>query len=134
MEDLIKSDPSCLNGRKHDDIYRDAIEEVKLINSLNSVEKFYGVVEPWAGMGIVYSHLNGWRKDLYRKFIMSGWFLMTQVGKKLYPKQWVPGDGDFTSIAKVTIYAYREGTTDCNDFKVVEKNLTWRNILKVYSK
>lgn len=50
---------------------------VNKINTLKTVDDFYGAVEPPCyGLKEVYDRLHGWRKRAFRAFIMSGDFVL----------------------------------------------------------
>lgn len=65
--------------------------QIELINKLNSVDEFYGVITPIKGVKEVYDRLTEWRKEAYRDYIMSGDLDAERADGVLIPIFWDDG-------------------------------------------
>lgn len=65
--------------------------QIEVINDLNSVDEFYGVITPIKGVKEVYDRLHGWRKEVYKNFIMSGDLDVEKHDNALIPIFWADG-------------------------------------------
>lgn len=109
---------------------------INLINSLQSVDDFYGAVEPTIGMGEIYERLRGWRKQTFRNFIMSGDFVMDRFGKDwcVSKASWNYGRyNTHPDRCDVRVRKYPEHAMGWEDFVEEARTMSWQQICGLYA-
>lgn len=115
-------------------IWADIYAQIKVINNLSSVDEFYGIVDPITGVEEVYDRLHGWRKEVYKNFLMSGWFEINQFGDKMVPNCWGYGRYSVNSRAWARVRKYPANAHDWAELEEeFETSLSWREVCKLYS-
>ena len=106
-------------------------DTVSQINQIKSVEEFYGKIIPVnQGNEEVYKRLQGWRKEAYKSFLMSGCFIVSRFGKNPHLDNWGYGRFRPNMKAAVVVRQYKESATDWADYNEVHEEWTWEEVCK----
>lgn len=109
---------------------------LEVINGLKSIDEFYNNVAPTWGVSEIYSRLHGWRKEVYKRFLMSGDFVIETFGdgSPTYVEYW--GYGRYNPNAEeinTMIRRYPDHCYDWEAYKEKEVSLTWEEVCELYS-
>jgi hypothetical protein len=106
-------------------------DTVSQINRMTSIEEFYGNVVPvnW-GNEQVYERLQGWRREAYKHYLMSGYFIISRFGEKPYLDSWGYGRFRPNRDVAVVVRQYKESATDWMDYTEVHEEWTWEEVCK----
>ena len=127
---------TAIINEKNASKWAEVLEMVKVINSLKSIDDFYGNVLPTWGVEEVYSRLHGWRKEAYKNYIMSGDFVLEDFGDSFptHVEYW--GYGRYNpnaSSVEAIIKRYPNPCYDWDDHKDEKTYISWKEVCELYS-